>query len=105
MIDLRNGVVTEYLGHTEAVYDVSFCPNNRLASCSKDGSIKLWDLSHQESTTFNVPQLRTATHCLTLASHAGEAHLFSGTGTGAVAQWRFDSQDVLQLRSLTQGEM
>ena len=35
-------------GHTNSVFSIKKLPNNRLISCSRDKTIKLWDINTGE---------------------------------------------------------
>ena len=50
--DSRTGVlVRNFRGHTGVVTSLAFTPDGRLVSGSRDGTVKVWDLSHLESNS------------------------------------------------------
>jgi len=104
----KQGLLQEFLGHTQAVYDCCFLPANaqgkiRIASCSKDQSIKIWEQS--EASTGDAACLSTTTlkkspceiRCLAVSSlqHQGPAVLYSGSGDGFINVWHVKSNGKL----------
>lgn len=42
-------------GHAETVFDLEFCPSNKdlLASCSYDGTVRVWDVNSMKLVQVN----------------------------------------------------
>lgn len=57
IINLEDGKVIRSLqGHTDYIHCLSLM-GNQLASCSEDGTVRLWDLRTRENTNILTPQL------------------------------------------------
>ena len=46
-LDKRNVEFQTEAGHAETIFEVKFCPwdKNRLATCSYDGTVRIWDVT------------------------------------------------------------
>jgi hypothetical protein len=56
----------KFKAHTQSVLDICSLPDNQLASCSRDETIKIWNISSQEATlksTIHIPGNNWLTLC------------------------------------------
>jgi WD40 repeat protein len=67
VLALKNGALQVYnikkrriefmteAGHAETIFDLAICPSNKdlLASCSYDGTIRVWDVNSMKLLTIN----------------------------------------------------
>nr|CAG4710885.1 unnamed protein product [Naegleria fowleri] len=86
VFDLRQKkAISEFHAHNDVVADTCFCgeDSQRFVSCSKDGSIKLFDVSGTEIAQFSSPVVSQAWRCL--ASDGFE--LLSGGEDGKLYKW------------------
>lgn len=57
VMNLEDGrIIRNLQGHTDYIHDLSLM-NNQLASCSEDGTVRLWDFRKKESTSILTPHL------------------------------------------------
>jgi len=73
-------------GHTEGVNHVLALPNERLASCSYDETIRVWDVKSGEVLRVFTGHKDSVTH-LSLLSNAS---LASGSNDKTIKIWNFN---------------
>ncbi|EFC42183.1 BEACH domain-containing protein [Naegleria gruberi] len=86
VIDVRQKkAVAEFSAHSDVVSDLCFCgeDSQRFISCSKDGSIKLFDISGSEIAQFNHSSVNQAWRCLSTDGF----ELLSGGEDGKLYKW------------------
>jgi WD40 repeat protein len=107
----KAAVVQEFVGHSQAVYDCAFLPSNgarmRIASCSKDQSIRVWESGDDAAvqapggapvgsgngggaclSTTTLRKSPCEIRCLAVSPHhSGPAVLYSGSGDGFINVW------------------
>lgn len=70
--DLSTGAISRLEGHSELVESLAVLPDARLASGSRDGTIRIWDL-------------RTGTETVRLEGHTGRVIALTVLGSGRLA--------------------
>lgn len=87
--DSQSGIVKKRLiGHRNAVYDIIKLPNRKIASCSADGTVKIWD---ELSTNL----LNSFVHLSPVYSMAllYNNELITGLSDGSVEVWNLETGD------------
>uniref|UniRef100_A0A452HIF5 Striatin N-terminal domain-containing protein n=1 Tax=Gopherus agassizii TaxID=38772 RepID=A0A452HIF5_9SAUR len=97
------GVLSNVLeGHTDAIWGLAFSPSkNRLASCSADGTVRIWDPSENPSclSTYNTEREYGIPTSVVFAS-TDPAHVVAAFRTGNTVLYDLEtSQPILTLES------
>ncbi len=72
LYDTVTGDVKSTRGHSQGIRGVCFSPDgSKLASCSDDGTVKIWNVITSQSTFKKIWQTMTGTQCQsTLSGHS-----------------------------------